>query len=144
MAKIIKEIVIILLACLLSMITFAIILYKYIPNKKVIPELKTYEASEQIQDLLEDNIGSKAKETNVILTYEVTKGDLSDYQKTNDYVPGKSNPFSEASKSVSGGDKSGDGKNDNGDSDNKKGSDDNENSKVTPSNPSIYDEKGSK
>ncbi len=100
MAKTIKEIIIMLLACLVAMLTLAIILYKYIPSKKIVPEVSTYEASEQVQDLLDDNIDSKTEEDKVLATYEVTKSDLSGYQKSNDYIPGKSNPFADVSKTI--------------------------------------------
>lgn len=93
MAKIIKEIIIMLLVCLLTMLVLAIALYRYIPNRKTVPEVVKYTASEDVQDLLDDNIDSKSDSDNVILTYEVTAGDLSGYQSTNTYVPGKSNPF---------------------------------------------------
>ena len=53
-----------------------------------------------VQDLLEDNIDQKSEKDRVILTYEVTKGELSGYQTTNDYIPGKSNPFGEVSKAI--------------------------------------------
>ena len=39
MAKIIKEIIIMLLTCLAGMLLFAVILYEYIPNRKVVPEI---------------------------------------------------------------------------------------------------------
>ena len=101
MAKVIKEIIIMLVICLLTMLVLAIALYRYIPNRKAVPEVVTYTASEDVQDLLEDNIDTKSDQDNVILTYEVTASDLSGYQSTNTYVPGKSNPFAPASSSVS-------------------------------------------
>ena len=91
MAKVIKEIIIMLVICLLTMLVLAIALYRYIPNRKAVPEVVTYTASEDVQDLLEDNIDTKSDQDNVILTYEVTASDLSGYQSTNTYVPGKSN-----------------------------------------------------
>ena len=103
MAKIIKEIIIMLLVCLVTMLVLAISLYKFIPNRKIVPEIATYKASEEVQDLLEDNIDQNTNQTSQnIATYEVTAGELKGYQKTNIYVPGKSNPFAPASKSVSG------------------------------------------
>ncbi len=87
MAKVIKEIIIMLVICLLTMLVLAIALYRYIPNRKAVPEVVTYTASEDVQDLLEDNIDTKSDQDNVILTYEVTASDLSGYQSTNTYVP---------------------------------------------------------
>ena len=93
MAKTIKEIIIMLLVCLVTMLVLAIALYQYIPNRKAVPEITTYVASEDVQDLLEDDIDQRSDDEQVILTYEVTANDLNNYQSTNDYIPGKSNPF---------------------------------------------------
>lgn len=150
MTKIIKEIIIMLLVCLVAMLALAIALYQYIPGKKVVPEISEYKVSEQVQDLLEDNIDQKNDNDRVILTYEVTKGELSGYQVTNDYVPGKSNPFGEVNKTIEEPEET--------DSD-QTSSTENQNStpnpttqsntaqnttKVEPSNPSVYEESGKK
>lgn len=50
MAKIIKEIIIMLLVALAGMLLFAVIFYEYIPNRKVVPEVIQYSASEKIKD----------------------------------------------------------------------------------------------
>ncbi len=91
MAKIIKEIIIMLLICLVGMLLFAVILYEYIPNRKVVPEVAMYNASEKIKELKADDI-DKRDET-IIKTFQVTSSDLTNYKVANDYVPGKSNPF---------------------------------------------------
>lgn len=104
--KVIKETIIMLLACLVTMLIFAIVLYKFVPNRKTVAEVKEYKASESVQTLLEDNVDSGDK-SEVILSYEVTSKDLNNYQKTNAYVPGKQNPFAAASSSASTGDNSG-------------------------------------
>lgn len=91
MAKIIKEIIIILLICLISMLIFAIALYNYIPNRKIVAEVSQYETSAEVEALLADNIDSKDNE--VVLTYEVTSKDLNNFEVKNEYVPGKANPF---------------------------------------------------
>lgn len=93
MNKIIKEIIIMLLVCLATMLLLAILLYRYIPNRKAVPEVTTYVASEEIQAFLDDDVDSKDKQEDVVLTYEVTASDLKNYQATEDYVPGKANPF---------------------------------------------------
>lgn len=77
MEKIIKKIIRILSICLITILFFAILLYKYIPSKKDIPEIKTYTATEDVQDLLENQTDINSNENNVILTYEVTDSDLS-------------------------------------------------------------------
>lgn len=100
--KVIKEIIIMLVVCLLTMLVLAIALYQYIPSKKIVPEISTYTASADVQDLLEDDIDSRTNKDKVILTYEVTSSDLNNYQTTKDYVPGKSNPFSAYVKTYTG------------------------------------------
>lgn len=73
MEKVIKKIIIGLSICLITILFLSILLYKYIPSKKDIPEIKTYTATEDVQELLEYQTNSN----NVILTYEVTASDLS-------------------------------------------------------------------
>lgn len=121
MAKTIKEIIIMLLICLATMLILAIALYQFIPNRKAVPEITTYVATDEIQDLLADDIDTRSEE--VILTYEsgtgseysVTSSDLKNYQSTNDYVPGKSNPFAAYSPTTDG---TGEGTETSGNSDN--------------------------
>lgn len=102
MAKAIKEIIIMLMVCLLTMLILAVVLYRYVPNKKVVPNIKKYEVSTEIADLLEDDIDTRPADNNVILTYEVTSSDLAGYQKSYNYVPGKANPFAKYTPSVEG------------------------------------------
>ena len=146
MAKVIKEIIIMLVICLLTMLVLAIALYRYIPNRKAVPEVVTYTGSEDVQDLLEDNIDTKSDQDNVILTYEVTASDLSGYQSTNTYIPGKSNPFAPASSSVStdGGSDSNNSGDNNGNIENNGTSQKNPNQSTESTAPSIYNGKGTK
>lgn len=146
MSKAIKEIIIMLLICLVAMLTLAIALYQYIPSKKNVPEIVQYEVSEQVQDLLEDNIDQKSEKDRVILTYEVTKGELSGYQTTNDYIPGKSNPFGDVSKTITEEEPTTTDNSENNDDEGTTNSNQNKEieSKVEPSNPSVYEEKSTK
>lgn len=150
MTKVIKEIIIMLLVCLVAMLTLAIALYQYIPGKKVVPAISEYHASEQVQDLLEDNIDQRNDKDRVILTYEVTKGELSGYQVTNDYIPGKSNPFGEVSKTVEEPEETNSTQTNATENQNSSSNSATQNSstqnstKVEPSNPSVYEEKGTK
>ena len=100
MTKAIKEIIIMLLICLISMLILAVVLYDYIPNKKVVAEVTKYSTSEEIETQLADDIDSEEKE--VVLTYEVTSKELNSYKDKDKYVPGKANPFAEASETVEG------------------------------------------
>ena len=100
MTKIIKEIIIMLLICLISMLILAVVLYDYIPNRKVVAEVAAYTTSQEIETQLADDIDSEKKE--VVLTYEVSSQDLSSYEVKNEYVPGKSNPFAVATETAEG------------------------------------------
>lgn len=145
MTKAIKEIIIMLLICLIAMLGLAIGLYQYIPSKKNVPEIVQYEVSEQVQDLLEDNIDQKSDQDRVILTYEVTKGELSGYQTTNDYIPGKSNPFGEVSKTITEDENNTPTeKSDTEDVESPNSKEETNKPKVEPSNPSVYEGTGNK
>ena len=86
-----KEIIIGLLLCLAILLVLAVLMYSYIPNNKVIPEPVSYKAPEEVKNVLEE---AAMDTSQVILTYEVNSSDLSTAQRTNDYNPGKVNPFS--------------------------------------------------
>ena len=91
MSKVFKEIMIMLLTCLVGILLFAVIFYEYIPNRKVVPEVTQYAASEQVKEAMADDIDQRNDQ--VVLTYKVTSSDLTNYKVTKDYVPGKANPF---------------------------------------------------
>ena len=92
MAKsIVKEIIIGLLLCLAIILVLAVLMYSYIPNNKVIPEQVSYKVPDEAKKALEE---ATMDASQVILTYEVNSSDLSMAQRTNDYNPGKVNPFS--------------------------------------------------
>ena len=91
MGKVIKEMMIMLLVCLVGMLLFAVAFYEFIPSRKVVPEVTQYSVSEQVQELLADDIDKRNDQ--VVLTYKVTSSDLNNYKVTNSYVPGKANPF---------------------------------------------------
>ena len=95
MVKVIKEIMIMLLVCLVGMLLFAVIFYEFIPNKKDVPEISRYSPSEQVQSLKADDIDTR--DDQVVLTYKVTSSDLTNYKVTKEYVPGKANPFAPVS-----------------------------------------------
>ena len=150
MVKIIKEIIIMLLVCLITMLILAIGLYKYIPNRKAVPEVVTYTASEDVKDLLEDNIDKKSDSDDVILTYEVTASDLTGYQSINTYVPGKSNPFAAASSSTSNdgnnnsSSNNGDSSSDNSQNNQTNNEQKNPNQSNESTAPSVYNKNGTK
>ena len=91
MSNAIKEAIIMLLVCLAGMLLFAVVFYEFIPNRKVVPEVAKYEVTEQVQEMLADNVDQE--NNNVVKTYTVTASDLNNYEVKKDYVPGKANPF---------------------------------------------------
>lgn len=101
MAKAIKEIIIMLLVCLAGMLLFAVVLYEYIPNRKVVPDVSVYSAPEQIKEMMADDIDKRNEQ--IIKTFQVTSSDLTNYKITNDYVAGKSDPFASTKQSPDSG-----------------------------------------
>ncbi len=93
MAKnIIKEIIIMLLLILAIILILGVLLYDYVPINKIIPEELSYTTPQKIQQ--EINTDSSVDDTQIIITYQIDSTDLSNYKTTQDYVPGKKNPFS--------------------------------------------------
>ena len=92
MAKgVFKEIIIILLLCFAIILLLGVLLYGYVPMNKVIPQQVSYVATQDTKEALEEK--KAADSDSVILTYEVTATDLSNYKKQNEYVAGRKNPF---------------------------------------------------
>ena len=92
---IIRETIIALLVCLAVLLILSVALYNYIPTNKVIPEVVEYTPSKEIQTQLNAAVEDNSEE--IIMTYEVTAQDLDNYEKTNEYNPGKVNPFAAVS-----------------------------------------------
>lgn len=105
MAKVIKEIILMLLVCLIGILLFAVVFYEYIPSRKVVADVTTYTASSEVKELLADNVDET--DNDIVASfqegnYEVTSSDLSNYEATDTYVPGKSNPFAVVAEDVEG------------------------------------------
>lgn len=100
MAKVIKEIIIMLLICLVGMLLFAVVFYEFIPSRKSVAEVTKYVATDEVQQMLADDIDEENQQ--VIKTYEVTSSDLNNYEFKNEYVPGKANPFEYLPENVEG------------------------------------------
>lgn len=93
MAKnIVKELIIILLLSLAIILILGILLYEYVPMSKIIPEPVSYTTPEEVQKELLASGG--VDESQVVMTYQVDSTDLNNYKRTQDYKPGKANPFS--------------------------------------------------
>ena len=89
---IIKEIIISLLLCLAIILIVGIVFYEYIPVAKVVPEPVAYTTPEETKNQLLTT--STVDEDQVVMTYEINSSDLNNYKKTQEYKPGKANPFS--------------------------------------------------
>lgn len=93
MAKnIIKEIIIVLLLILAILLILGVVLYEYVPSNKQLPEEISYKTPQNVKEKLVSIEG--VDEDQVILTYELNQTDLYNYQRINEYKPGKTNPFS--------------------------------------------------
>lgn len=93
MAKnVIKEIIILLLLCLAIILLLGILLYEYAPMSKTVPNPVSYTTPEDVQQELASS--SDVDNSQVIMTYEVDSTDLNNFERINDYQPGKANPFS--------------------------------------------------
>lgn len=93
MAKnIVKEIIIVLLLCLAIILILGILLYEYAPMSKTIPNPVSYKTPEDVQQELATS--ADVDENQIIMTYEIDSTDLNNYERINDYQPGKANPFS--------------------------------------------------
>ena len=93
MAKsVVKEIIIVLLLCLAIILILGILLYEYAPMSKTIPNPVSYKRPQDVQEELASS--DSVDDSKVIMTYEVDSSDLNSYERTQDYVPGKANPFS--------------------------------------------------
>lgn len=93
MAKvIIRETIISLLVCLAILLILSVALYNYIPANKVVPESVEYTPSTEIKTQLNAEVEDNSSE--ILMTYEITASDLDNFERTNEYNPGKANPFS--------------------------------------------------
>lgn len=100
MGKIVfRETIIALLVSIAVLLILSVVLYNYMPSNKVIPETVEYTPTKEIQEQLNAEV-DEAQDTTE--PYKVTANDLENYEKTNEYNPGKANPFAAASESSTG------------------------------------------
>lgn len=92
MAKnIVKEMIIFLLLALAIILILGVLLYKYVPANKIIPEKVSYTTPENVKTELQTD--ENVDDSEVVVTYQIDSTDLSNYKKIQEYVPGKKNPF---------------------------------------------------
>ena len=142
MAKnIVKEIIIILLLCLAIILLLGILLYEYAPMSKTVPNPVSYTTPEEVQQELSSS--SDVDDSQIIMTYEVDSTDLNNYERINDYQPGKANPFSSYETSgentTSNGSSTGGSNSSSGSSNSSSSS-----SNTTPSGGEYFQDKGTK
>lgn len=89
-----KELIIVLLLCLAIVLILGILFYEYIPIGKAIPEQINYSTSETVTKQIEEaDELEKEDGKNSTATEDIKSDDLNNYRRTQDYVPGKANPF---------------------------------------------------
>lgn len=95
MAKsIFKEILIILLVCVAIILVMAVIFYNYIPTNKVIPaKVTAYQLPQNVEEIINETTIDSFDSSSI--NYTIQDSDLSKYQASQSYNPGKADPFSE-------------------------------------------------
>lgn len=91
--SIFKEILITTALLAIIVALLAVVLYDYNPIVKTIPEAVKYEIPKDVSEELNTQV--VPNDTKVIITYEVDNKDLNNSE---DYNPGKKNPFAQYSK----------------------------------------------
>lgn len=89
--EIIKDLIISILLIICIIIILSLIFYDKIALTRVIPEADEYFLTEEMQQEIEDSNLEETQE--VIVNYYIDAADLRKYEKANEYVKGKSNPF---------------------------------------------------
>ena len=97
---IIKEIIIALLVCLAVLLVLSVILYDFIPSNKIIPEPVEYQPSSEVEVEINATVDDHSNE--IIKTYEITANYLENFKRTDQYLPGKANPFAAVSEDPDG------------------------------------------
>ena len=93
MKNILKEISIFVLIIVAIILVLGVLLYDYIPTSKVVPTTISYKTPENLQAEIKEELVEETQQ--VIITYEIDKSDLNEYQNSSSYKPGKQNPFEE-------------------------------------------------
>lgn len=89
--NIIKEIIMVLLLTLAIILVLGVLLYEYVPANKIIPEKISYTTPEEVKTELETNVDEKDDE--LYVDYHIDSTQIKNYQKIQEYVPGRKNPF---------------------------------------------------
>lgn len=106
MSKVIREIFIILLLCMIVIFTIGLLFYDCIPHKNEKIESIEYVADKNVTNTIkqiEVNGGSdttKDNEDSLLKSYSIGKDDLTEFASENYYETGKKDPFAEYSNTV--------------------------------------------
>lgn len=98
--EVIKDLIVSILIVICIGIILSIIFYDDIAIGKVIPEAEEYALTTEMQNDLQNSNLDDAEE--IVINYYIDASDLKKYEKTNQYVKGKSNPFAEISENEIG------------------------------------------
>jgi len=93
MLKVLREILIYILLIALIVLVFGIIFYEHLPSNKTVPGKVEATLPEKLEEELEQTLAEEEQE--VLVTYTVEEDDLDRYEDSNQYDPGKIDPFSE-------------------------------------------------
>ena len=96
--KILKELIIILLLILAIVLVLGVILYEYVPTNKIIPQVESYTTPAEVEAEIDEDSDD---EDSPAIVYKVEKSELTNYERIQEYVPGKKNPFSSGTKKTS-------------------------------------------
>lgn len=102
MKSILKEIIIILILCVVILLILGVIFYDYIPTNKVVPStVEAYQTSNTIKDEISQNVADYNTASTTIVK-EITESQLEFDKKNKSYDQGKVNPFANTSASADG------------------------------------------
>lgn len=106
MSKIIREVFIILLLCMIVIFTIGLLFYDCIPHKNEKIESIEYVADKKVTETIKEieaNNNSDVvsdKDDSLLKSYSIGKDDLNEFASENYYETGKKDPFAEYSTSV--------------------------------------------
>ena len=93
--SLIKDLIISILIVVCIILIILLVLYNKVSINKLIPESQEYALSEEMQEDLSQTEDEET--TTIITTYSIDATDLKQYEKNNQYVKGKQNPFASES-----------------------------------------------
>lgn len=89
--EIIKDLIISILLIVCIIIILSLVFYDKIALTRVIPEVEEYFLTQEMEEQIEESNLEETEE--VVINYYIDATDLRKYEKANEYVKGKSNPF---------------------------------------------------